>query len=184
MLRLSTTGRVIVLSGSILVATATTPAFAQRCKNLRLEVDPPNPDESSPVTVTVAAECQDACLVVCDVAGEWISSSEFSIHWYIRDKEGTPDSAGCAHVVLTQSSDLPLGPLTGREYHVTGTMHITPWDGTCPEGTVLDSVETTFGVNPVIPAVSDYGVVVLTLLLLIAVTILIGRPPRRTVVKT
>lgn len=38
--------------------------------------------------------------------------------------------------------------------------------------------------GPWIPAVSDYGVAVLTLLLLIAGTILIGRPRRHTVVKT
>ena len=175
--RLRWTSWVLPVTAAMLLVSATTPAFAQRCKNLRLEVDPPNPDESSPVTVTVAAECSDACLVVCDVTGEWISSSEFSIHWYIRDKDGTPDFA-CAAVRTTQSSDLPLGPLTGREYDVTGTMHITPWDGTCTEGTVLDNVETTFRVDPVVPAVSEWGLVIMTLSILAAGTILLRRRVR------
>ena len=150
-----------------ILAPGPSSAVGQRCENLRLEVDPPNPDESSPVTVTVAAECGDTCPRVCEVTGEWISSSEFSIHWYIRDQNGTPDLA-CAQVRTTRSSDLLLGPLTGGEYGVTGTMHITPWDGTCTEGTVLDNVETTFRVDPVVPAVSEWGLVVMTLLFVTA----------------
>jgi len=115
------------------------------CAGLHLEVDPANPLESTPVTVTISAGCADTCPVVCDVVGEWAGPSDFHIDWYIRDRSGTPDLA-CLQAAIIRSSDLGLGDLAAGEYNVTATMHITDWESACREGMAVEQTQTAFRV--------------------------------------
>ena len=46
---------------------------------LQLEVKPPNPLVTTPVTVTVSDEFSSACYEVCDTSGSWLVLRHYSI---------------------------------------------------------------------------------------------------------
>ena len=173
MARMKTTIRIVVGSAVLLSATGV-PALGQGLGNFRIEVAPSDPDDSTPVTVTVAEEFPDTCYKVCDVGGQWTAPAHFHIDWYVRNKHGTPD-LNCLFKVITLSSNFALGSLEPTEYRVTATLHITPWDGVCTEGAVQDQIETTFRVTDPIPTVSGWGLIVMGLLILVLGTMCVRR---------
>ncbi len=83
-------------------------------------------------------------------------------------------------MITPRSSDLPLGLLEPGEYRVTVTMYVGPSLGVCTEGTVDSQTETTFQVRSSIPAVSEWGLIAMGLLLLAAGTICLRRRARVT----
>lgn len=79
--------RTITLAVGVLLAVAPMPLLGQQVHmNFRIEIDPPDPLDTTPVTATVAAEFFDSCFVVCDVNGQWVGPQEFHIDWYIEDR--------------------------------------------------------------------------------------------------
>lgn len=140
-----TTMCALCLAGHLFLAGGVTPALGQRCRNLRMQVDPPNPLESTPVTVTLAAECNDTCLSVCDAPSANAGAFAFHIDWYIRDVIA---QTGCLTVIVTLSSDVVLGLLDAGDYVVTTAAHITGHDTPCTQATFLDETVATFRVLP------------------------------------
>lgn len=172
MARMKTTSRIVVGTAVWLSATGV-PGLGQGLGNFRIEVVPPNPDDSTPVTVTIAEEFPDDCYVVCDTRAQWVGSSQFEVDWHVlnsREPEGL-----CLEVVTPLASLLLLGTLEPSEYGVTATLHITPWDGVCAEGTVQGQTETTFRVTDPIPTVSGWGLIVMGLSMLVVGTVCVRR---------
>ena len=170
MARMKTTTRIVVGSAVWLSVTGV-PALGYG--NFRIEVAPPNPDDSTPVTLTVAKEFPDDCYVVCDARGEWVESSRFHVDWYVRNTR-EPEQI-CLTVETPLTSQFSLGRLEPSEYRVTATLHVTPWDGVCTEGAVQDQTEATFRVTEPIPTVSGWGLIVMGLSILVFGTMCVRR---------
>ena len=172
MARMKTKARIMVGSAVLLSVTGVA-SFAQGLGNFRIEVAPSDPDDSTPVTVTVAEEFPDDCYVVCDTRAQWVGPSQFEVDWYVLNTR-EPEEL-CLDVVTPLTSPLSLGSLERSEYGVTATLHITPWNGVCTEGAVQDQTETTFRVTGPIPTVSGWGLIVMGLSMLVVGTVCVRR---------
>ena len=155
---------------STIVAVAwTLPAMAE----LQLEVSPSDPLATEPVAVVVSDDFANACHEVCATDGFWVDPTQYHIDWYIF----VPDVA-CIDVITPLSSDVALGPLSPGDYVVTAAVYITSPGGPCELGSLSGETEIMFHVSdalPPIPAVSDWGLVITILLMLMAGTVVLRR---------
>ena len=158
-----------LLLPTILAIAWTLPAMAE----LQLEVSPPNPLPTEPVTVTVSDLFANPCHEVCATDGFWVDPTQYHIDWYIF----VPNVA-CIDVISPLSCDVALGPLSPGDYVVTAAVYITSPDGPCELGSLWGETEIMFHVSdapPPIPAVSDWGLVITILLVLMAGTVVLRR---------
>lgn len=144
------------------------------CRDLALEVNPPIPNSTVPITITVHDVCSDSCFRVCNVIGEWVSDTEFHIDWYFIDNNPCIEP-GCLTEETPHSSEFNVGVLKSGNYVVTSSLYlINACDGKCMEGALLEETELPFEIGPPIPAVSQWGLVTMTLMILITGTIILG----------
>ncbi|UCC29013.1 MAG: hypothetical protein JSU86_12505 [Phycisphaerales bacterium] len=141
LLRKSTTSPVLLMS-AVFVVTGASGVHG----DFRLEIVPPYPSTSTPVTGTVTDVFPNDCFIICDVVGTWVAPRELRIEWYIRDINLKPGTV-CFCTITTLSSEVSLGVLQPGNYQVTAAEYITDWDGACPGGTVVAEDQATFCVG-------------------------------------
>jgi hypothetical protein len=153
---------------AFLAMSAASPASG----DLRLEVDPPAPLATTPVTVTVANEFPSTCYQVCQVEHFWVTPTEYQINWSIEERSG-----GCAQVITTLSSEFALGTLEPGDYLVTAAEHVALRPARCRFASFTADTSTAFRVSEerAVPTVSLGGFMAMTVLVLTAGTVLIHR---------
>lgn len=141
-------------------------------QTLQIDVDTVALAGAASVTATVSDYFSDTCWKVCDIAGEWISPTEYHIDWFTYWEEGI-----CLQVVINLSSEIDLGTVAPGDYVVSGAVWTLPC-GFGIGGPIYDLGATRFSVSPesvAIPTLSEVGMVVMFGLVVFAGATIIRR---------
>lgn len=122
--------------------------FASDVCGQLLTVDPPNPLDTTPVTLTVAHWCACGCCFDCHAVGSWVGPWEYYVEWHNADTGATICPPVC--VELVQQFDLGILAIGDYRLAVTECRYTDP-SASCQLGTPwwCENAETVFHVYSV-----------------------------------
>lgn len=157
---------------------ASSNAWGQACSLNSLQVDPPMPGATDSVTVMLSFDCANSCFAPCGLTQELIADGHYLITAFVHDEteELAQQGITCTQVVVSSDQEVVLGVLPAGSYLVSVDLRVGSSSAPCTDGTTVGQTSTTFDVPGLpVPAVSEWGLAILVLLLLQAGTIQIRR---------
>lgn len=158
------------------ILLASSAASGQTWPAVSLEVHPPDPGPSDPVTVVLTTTV-DPCWTPGCVTSNVGAGGDIQIDWFIGDFAWDNPNPICPDVEPFEwSEEVAIGILPSGDYTVTNRAFLGPYPLACGEGEPGDPTSISFTVaGPDVPAASAWGLGAFTLLLLVAGTLQVRR---------